>query len=94
MVQLFDMYTGGRGTISLQYYNNNDNIKKKPNSQMKELPICDGNETIYWRTRVRTMTAEIKPNTLILNIEEMWNTSDSICILKSTFFLVIICALF
>ena len=61
---------------------------------MKEVPICDGNETIYWRTRVRMMTVEIKLNTLILNIEEMWNTSDSICILKSTFFLVIICALF
>lgn len=63
MVQLFDMYTGGRGTISLQY-----NKKKKNNSQMngharRRLYVMEM-EDIY----VRMTTAEIKSNTVILNI--------------------------
>lgn len=43
MVQLFDMYTGGRGTISLQY-NNKKRKKQLPDERTRSSsPICDGN---------------------------------------------------
>lgn len=55
----------------------------------RRLYVMEMEDIYVWMT-----TAEIKSKTVILNIEEMWNISDSICMLKSTSLLAIICALF